>query len=351
MRASDRPGLALYLALAWAGLVVYASLYPFTGWRDTGVNPLAFLGGAWPRYFTWFDVLTNVAAYAPLGFAWCLALRRHRDRPAAPLLAAVIGLVLSGALEMAQNYLPSRVASNLDLACNATGALVGAVAAMRWGGVALAGGRLPDLGQRLFAPRRGVDAGLVLLAMWLVTQLDPALLPFGAGDLRRPLDLPGAQHFAVERFQEIETAIAATGLLAGLTIAGLMTVARHRHGFVAGVLLAALGIKTLAHALLMGPQRAFAWATPGVLLGIAVGLMLWLLASYTVTRVQRAVAALALLMATAMVNIAPLNPYLDHTLQVWNPGQFLHFHGLTQFVGSLWPFLALPWLMLLSSED
>jgi hypothetical protein len=37
-------------------------------------------------------------------------------------------------------------------------------------------------------------------------------------------------------------------------------------------------------------------------------------------------------------------------LQVWNPGQFLNFNGLTRLISSLWPFLALPWLMIYRPE-
>ena len=54
----------------------------------------------------------------------------------------------------------------------------------------------------------------------------------------------------------------------------------------------------------------------------------------------------ALLLATVMVNVAPENPYLLNALHLWNPGQFLNFNGLTRLVSSLWPFLALPWLMI-----
>jgi len=66
--------LSRYLALAWFGLVVYGSLHPFTGWRDTGVSPIAFLEGGWPRYWTVFDLVANVAVYLPLGFFLTLAL-------------------------------------------------------------------------------------------------------------------------------------------------------------------------------------------------------------------------------------------------------------------------------------
>ena len=56
--------LARYLLAAYALLVIYASLHPFTGWRDNGVAPLAFLSAPLPRYITSFDVLANLLAYA-----------------------------------------------------------------------------------------------------------------------------------------------------------------------------------------------------------------------------------------------------------------------------------------------
>jgi hypothetical protein len=34
--------LPRYLALAYLVLIIYASLYPFTNWRDLGVSPLEF---------------------------------------------------------------------------------------------------------------------------------------------------------------------------------------------------------------------------------------------------------------------------------------------------------------------
>src|SRR3990167_3038885 len=66
--------LARYLYAAYALLIVYASLHPFTGWRDNCVLPFAFLVAPLPRYVTAFDVIANVLAYAPLGFLGALAL-------------------------------------------------------------------------------------------------------------------------------------------------------------------------------------------------------------------------------------------------------------------------------------
>jgi hypothetical protein len=125
---------------------------------------------------------------------------------------------------------------------------------------------------------------------------------------------------------------------------------RHARLLTGGLLLLAVLTKVLAHALLMGPAAALTWLTPGNSLGLAIGLGLWWSASFLVFPLQRAVAALALLFATVMVNVAPENPYLSNMLQIWNPGQFLNFNGLTRLICSLWPFLALPWLMIYRPE-
>lgn len=343
--------LSLYLAAAWLALVVYASLYPFLGWSDSGADPLAFLFAAWPRYVTGFDLATNIAAYVPLGFFLALALRRRAGPGAATVTAAAFGLALSFAMELMQNYLPSRVASNLDLACNGAGALLGALAALRWGSFLLEHGRLARLHERLLAERRGVDSGLILLGVWLVSQFDPAVIAFGTGDLRRLFDLPAAQPFSAEVFRHFEMALAATGMLALMTIASLLAAPRRRRLLPLLLLAAALSLKALAHALLRGPGDALAWATPGAIGGLGAALAIWLAASHFVVPLQRALAALALLVATAIVNLGPGNPYLEHTLQVWNPGHFLNFHGLTEFAAALWPFLALPWLMLIPTRD
>src|SRR5690606_39945590 len=45
MRTSAWP-----LALLYAGLILYASLYPFTGWRVQGVQAWSWVGAPWPQY-------------------------------------------------------------------------------------------------------------------------------------------------------------------------------------------------------------------------------------------------------------------------------------------------------------
>jgi VanZ family protein len=364
MRTGHNPPtpLPLYLSLGYALLIVYASLYPLTGWRDSGASPTDFLFAGWPRYNTVFDMATNLAAYMPLGFTLATALRRHFSAPAAIALTVLLGGGLSLALEFTQNYLPNRVASNLDLGGNTLGALLGALAGAWCGQRAIDGLRHAHWP----ATRRGVEAGLLLVGLWLLLQFDLTILSYGAGDLRNWLDMPSPEDFSASGFQRTEALIAASGVLAGLLLAGLVAPSRHplrrgerllldrlvaqllhqRRLFPLSLLLLGLAARTLAYALMMEPQAALAWATPGCLSGLAGGALLWLAASFVHPNAQRALAALALLAATALVNLAPTNPYLENVLQGWHPGQFLNFHGLTHFVATLWPYLTLPWLVL-----
>jgi hypothetical protein len=106
-------------------------------------------------------------------------------------------------------------------------------------------------------------------------------------------------------------------------------------------------IKTAALLLLMQGAQGLAWATPGSLSGLFAGVVLWLIVARTPAFLRQALAALALLFATVLVNLTPDNPYLINTQHIWTAGAFLNFNGLTRLTSSLWPFLALPWLFLL----
>jgi VanZ family protein len=343
MKSPHSP-LALYLAVAYALLVTYASLHPFVGWRDTGAPVLDFLTAAWPRYYTGFDLTANILAYVPLGFLFVPGLQGRLGIAAAALSAAVAGSGLSFALETLQNFLPSRVPSNIDLACNTIGAMIGAAAGMNWGRALVDGGRLHRLRTRLVLRGHGADLGLVLLGLWLLAQLNPELLLFGTGDLRALLELPPLPYSA-QRFAVIEAGVAAGGTLAaGLICWSLLR--EPNRWLPAALLLAALAVKVFASMLLVNAAQFAHWITPGNMAGLAAGAVALLAATWLPPLAQRMLAALALLLATVLVNLAPENPYLTASLAVWQQGHFLNFNGLTRLVSSLWPFAALPFLML-----
>jgi len=341
--------LARYMAGAYLGLIIYSSLHPFTGWSDPAAPLLAYLSGDWPRYYTAFDVIVNVLAYLPLGFLLVPALHpRFKPWPAA--CAATTAALLSFSLETLQNFLPNRVPSNVDLGTNALGGLVGAALGLRWGRLLTDGGRLYRLRHRLFVPGKAADFGLVLLAAWLLAQLNPEILLFGTGDVRSLLGLPPPLPYTVGRFFAVEFGVAAaatmaTGLIAATLVRG------GRLWPIALVLLAALVIKALASALLVNLGQFGYWITRGNMAGAASGAVLVLAANRLSVLAQRVTAAIALLFATALVNLAPENPYIAASVAVWQPSHFLNFNGLTRLVSSLWPFAALSYLMVGSGKQ
>lgn len=341
--------LARYLLLAYVLLVIYASLHPFSGWRDQGAGAFSFVTTALPRYITLFDLATNFAAYLPIGFFALLALSPHLRGASALAAAGLAGCALGFALETLQSYLPSRIPSNLDLAVNGLGAFAGAGLALRFGIGLLSGGRIHALRHRLFLSGARYDLGLVLLALWLFTQLNPETLLFGNGDLRELLEHGSIPLYPAEVFIQMEAAVAACNLIAvGLFASSLARDGQPLRRLLLLPLAAALALKTIAVGVLLKAQNVFAWFTPGALLGLAGGVFALMLALALPRAARLALAGLLLMAATVLVNLAPENPYFANALAQWPQGYYLNFNGVTHLVSLAWPFAALFYLMLLA---
>lgn len=341
--------LARYLLLAYALLVVYGSLHPFYGWRDQGAGAFAFLGGALPRYITAFDLVTNFAAYLPLGFFGLLALHPLVRGIRALVTVGLAGCALSLNLEALQTFLPSRIPSNLDLATNGLGSFAGAGLALRFGVSLLSHGRVHALRHRWFLDGHQYDLGLVLLGLWLFTQLNPETLLFGNGDLRGLIETPPAVLHPAEVFIQGEAAVAACNLIAIGLFASCLTQGRRPLRSLLLVLLSgALALKTIAVGELLKAQHVFAWLTPGAIFGLAGGTLVLMLALAQPRAARRALCGLLLMAATVLVNLTPENPYFANALQQWPQGYFLNFNGVTHLVSLAWPFAALFYLMLLT---
>ena len=102
---------------------------------------------------------------------------------------------------------------------------------------------------------------------------------------------------------------------------------------------------TLSTALNFGPQHALAWLTPpgapALVAAMALGALLLPLP-------RRGVAGIGLIGLTALVALvaqAPADPYYGESLQNWEQGRFIRFHGAAQWVGWLWPYTAMAWLL------
>ena len=62
-------------------------------------------------------------------------------------------------------------------------------------------------------------------------------------------------------------------------------------------------------------------------------------------RIQIGLALVFLVMQLTMLNNASASAYFALTLQNWEQGQFIRFHGLIQWMGWLWPFVLVAYLM------
>ena len=54
---------------------------------------------------------------------------------------------------------------------------------------------------------------------------------------------------------------------------------------------------------------------------------------------------MALTALVVLVAQAPADPYFAESLQAWEQGRFIRFHGAAQWVGWLWPYAALVYLL------
>ena len=54
---------------------------------------------------------------------------------------------------------------------------------------------------------------------------------------------------------------------------------------------------------------------------------------------------LALIVQLFVLNLAPASAYFAQTLQTWEQGRFIRFHGVAQWLGWLWPFVAVGYVM------
>ena len=342
--ARPADSLARPLALAYALLVAYACLHPLAGWRDSGLPPFDWLWAPWPKYFILEDFIFNIVGYLPLGLLIAAALpanlRFARTVMAATLLAALLSL----GLEATQNFLPARIASNLDLGGNIAGALLGALFGARWGAAVFgAQGRLHRWRTGYVIPGRTGEVGLLLLGLWLLGQLSATDLLFSSGDIRSLLDIPTPLPFRAERFIAFDTALTASALVA----VGLFTRCMTRGANplpVVLVLVLGVGAKALATWAFFSAAAPLAWLTPGAGRGLLIGGAVLLPCLLLPRLAQHAIAGTSLLLATALVNLIPENPYLPYERQLAGFSNVLNFHGLTALVDSLWPYVALAYL-------
>lgn len=348
-------------------LIVYASLYPFEGWRvPAGVTLWQMLTLPWPPWRVRFDEVSNLLGYVPLGVLACYCAYRWHPHPRRAWLAGVVlATAASYGIEVMQGFLPSRVPSLKDTAFNSLGAAIGGSLVV----VLLQSGML----RRAQAVRRDwfgqhEAVALTLLLLWPMALLYPAPVPLGLGEGWTTLAPWAADVFGGTPLQawfeswfvqapvsggpslaitpEHEMLIVGLGLLVPCLLAySTIALAVRRTLLTLGALGLAVGVSTLSVALTFSPEHALAWITPNVLIGLCTGTLFALLCIAVPPRAAAWLGLLALAWLVSAVSTAPADPYYAALLSTWEQGAFIRFHGVSQWVGKLWPFAVLLWFL------
>lgn len=356
MEQTRHSSTAAPLALGAALLIVYASLYPFSGWRVTA-DPWWLFLTQWPRYWLRFDVISNWLGYIPLGFLGAAALLSqrppHSPRPwGALLLVAVACSALSLTMEITQNYLPWRVPSLADWLLNSAGGMTGILCAnlaQKWGWFRL----WQAWRERSMEPH--TRAIFVHLFLWPFALLFPTSLPFGLGQFYERLEAALVQWlqgtpflrfipFRAFEFEPMLPVMQSTSVALGLLMPlwSLDLLLRSKWARLGGhvlVLVCGILVLGLSYALSYDPWNAWIWLAPPVLLGIAAAAII----SSMTLAAPRVLLAVGILLAvglqTILLNQASTSSYANIDMQYWEQGSFVRFYGLGQWLGWLWPYL------------
>ena len=226
---------------------------------------------------------------------------------------------MSFAMESLQMYIPPRVASPLDLAANAVGAMLGGLVATALARNESTRDSFYRARARLFLPGHLGDVGLALMLLWLVAQTNPGIPLFAVtfdSDLVAPAGVvataPPLQDDAASAaaHESASTVVQAAGtafqvLGVGLFAALLLRRRRNTGTIVVALIVGALFLKGVAAAVMLKPAIWQSWFKPGALIGIPVGAVLLLIAIALPRPVQVALCAIALLSSLGAPVLAP----------------------------------------------
>ncbi len=174
-------------ALGYVLLVVYGSLYPFSGWV-TPPDPFAFLLRDWKgTQVSLGDLGTNVLAYLPVGLLVYRSFVANARGAVAAVLAIAVAFALSLSMEILQAFLPARVQSTIDLLTNTLGGALGVLAARIHGPKGVMADMLRRARSNWLVRGRLTDVGLFALAAWCLSRLMPLVPSLDVGKFRAAL--------------------------------------------------------------------------------------------------------------------------------------------------------------------
>jgi VanZ family protein len=340
-------GLTGYLIAFYLVLIAYVSLTPFRGWYMPETVPWNFLWQGWPKYFTRFDLAINYIAYLPLGLLLYAYRAPFSSSRRAIAVSIVGGMVLSLTMEISQGFLRNRIPSNLDFLLNSLGCATGVLLSAWLGRNTSVEVRLSNWRHELFLPGRIIEIGLLLLCIWLISQLNPSIPFFGAGVVidSAPTygDSDDAQPVSEIPFA-LGTALNFCGL--GLFVTTLMRGRSYALAAVPVLTGVAFCLKLFAAHALLRPEVAAQWHSDETLTGLAIGIVALMPLSFLRLNVRIYLAAVLILAGGLLSKMAGSYTSLPEVLRLfdWPYGQLLHFTGLTLYLHEIWPLATLVFL-------
>jgi VanZ family protein len=341
-----RAQLRTLLAIGYALFIVYASLSPFSGWQEQGLEFSAVLLAPLVQTYTWFDAVVNLLAYLPFGLLLGLTLRARSAAGWSVLFATLGGVALSASMEYAQMYLPSRISSNIDLLVNSAGALAGSLLAVSIAPRAWFALHLARWRTRLFHAHAGRDFGLALVALWGFAQVNPSLPMLGNVFISEVARQPFVAA-PPEPFQWLESLAVVFNLL--MLGALLLTLLRQRRDAVIALVLLLCAValaKFVTAAVLLKSWALLLWMNSEAMLGILVGLLLLSAGLWLSRRATLRLAAAVALghLAIGFFVLDSNDPASARAIYHWHYGHLLNYNGLSQTITLVFPFLLLGYL-------
>ncbi len=363
LRPNERPWLKSrsrgipVLSVVFAIAIIYASLYPLTGWRDSQEPVLDFLMQPWPRYWTGFDLSTNFIFYIPLGLTLSLWIvpRSIKNGFGAVLIVTTLCALLSLSLEILQHFMPHRVPAWPDIVANTLGAATGAV--LGWYGFRpwLAKDEYRNWRNRWLKPN--AIGAICLIGIWLALQALPQNILFELGvvpdSVRSWLSENLSESIGQVRLNQLNIVAAIFAEVITIcvylfVITTLVIEITDRDTPRAGIVIAlvgiALGIKSLTPRL-MAQAPDFYWLSVGAQTGLILGAVSALVATSLRRRLRLILAGLGLLLALIIANLAPVDSFHQSMMTNWRDGNYTTVVGVLRHVSVVWPWLALVYLV------
>ena len=336
-----RARLRTWLATGYALFIVYASLSPFSGWREQGLDFLEVLGAPLLLTYTAFDAAVNLLSYLPFGLLVGLVLRAHFGAVASVILALCLCALLSAGMEYLQMYLPARISSNMDMLSNGAGALLGALLAASVASRAWLFARLTRWRSGLFHQGKEMDFGLALLALWMFGQVNPSLPMLGNVFISEVARQPFAALPSTPFDWWESGAVTLNLLMLGALLLTLLRVPRNAVTALPVILSVVALAKFVTAAVLLKSWALLLWINSEAVLGMLLGMAL-LFAALPLPRSAAIISGAAVALAYfSVVNFVfgDNTPAAAMSVYHWHYGHLLNYNGLAQTIALIFPLL------------